>query len=145
MKAGFEGSIGKLAKASSTPVETIRFYQKQRILPIPPSNGSLRRYCQEDLERLEFVKRAKALGFTLREVRSLLDLAQLPAPPCGKVRQKLESRKKDIQEQLAALASMQETLESLLSQCKSLHSPLTKCPILDSLNPPSSEACSKCR
>ena len=78
--------IGDLAKLTDTRVETIRFYEKEGLLPAPGrSNGNYRIYEQGHLNRLSFIRRSRDLGFTLDQVRKLLRLADDRDAPCGEV------------------------------------------------------------
>ena len=67
-------TIGTLARAAQVGVETVRFYQRKGLLEVPSRAGSIRRYDARDLDRLRFVKRAKAAGFTLAEIAELISL-----------------------------------------------------------------------
>jgi MerR family transcriptional regulator, mercuric resistance operon regulatory protein len=67
-------TIGSLAEAGGVGVETIRFYQRRGLLPTPTRDGGIRRYGADDLRRLRFIRQAQAAGFTLEEIRELLDL-----------------------------------------------------------------------
>src|SRR5688572_10363894 len=67
-------TIARLASAGGVGVETIRFYQRRGLLDVPPKAGSVRRYGTSDLERLRFIRQAKAAGFTLEQIRELLAL-----------------------------------------------------------------------
>jgi DNA-binding transcriptional MerR regulator len=144
MKDSFEGSIGQLAKASGTSIETIRFYQREKLIPVPPGSGGLRRYCQEDLNRLSVIKMAKSLGFTLKEVRGLLEMALLPAPPCDRIREKFANQREVIAEQLKALEDMKAAVENILASCRSSGARVDKCPILETMAPSKTPACLRC-
>ena len=67
-------TIGKLAAAGGVGVETIRFYQRKGLLEEPSRDGGIRRYGTEDVRRLKFIRQAQAAGFTLAEIKELLDL-----------------------------------------------------------------------
>src|SRR4028119_102854 len=67
-------TIGQLAAGGNVGVETIRFYQRKHLLATPTREGGIRRYGSEDLRRLRFIKQAQAAGFTLEEIRELLEL-----------------------------------------------------------------------
>ncbi len=67
-------TIGQLAKAGDVGVETVRYYQRLGLLDVPPKTGAVRRYQQEDVRRLQFIRKAKAAGFTLNEILGLLVL-----------------------------------------------------------------------
>lgn len=67
-------TIGRLAAVGGVGVETIRFYQRKRLLQTPTREGAIRRYGADDVRRLRFIRQAQAAGFTLEEIRELLDL-----------------------------------------------------------------------
>lgn len=67
-------SIGKFAVAGDVGVETVRFYQRKGLLEVPPPDGGIRRYGEEDLRRLRFIRKAQAAGFTLEEIKELITL-----------------------------------------------------------------------
>ena len=90
-------TIGKIARRAGVGVETIRFYEREKLLPVPdrdPSSG-YRQYTQATVARLQFITRAKELGFTLREVRELLDL-RLGSASCGPVRVRAEEKVREV-------------------------------------------------
>lgn len=71
-------TIGKLAEMAGVGVETVRFYQRKNLLREPKANGAFRTYNEEDAQRINFIKRAQDLGFTLNEVKELLELNTKP-------------------------------------------------------------------
>lgn len=87
-------TIGRLARSAGVHIETIRYYQRRGLLPLPPKPpGNMRRYPPATLARLRFIKRAQELGFTLREIG---DLLRLSAGECGQTRSLAERKRDDI-------------------------------------------------
>lgn len=109
-------TIGKLAKAAGVNVETIRYYQRRGLLvePAKPLGGH-RRYPDEMVKRLRFIKRAQALGFTLTEVGGLLTLDESCA--CSETRALAARKLALIKQKMADLAAMRHVLGGLLQQC----------------------------
>lgn len=129
MTAGL--SIGRLADEAGVNVETIRYYQRRRLLaePVKPPNGH-RRYAAELVKRVRFIKRAQALGFTLNEIAGLLELH---APNACTRTLALATRKLDIIERkLADLAAMRKALAALMRQCETGRGRVS-CPIIRAL------------
>lgn len=110
-------TIGKLAQMSGVGVETVRFYQRKELLREPKTDGSVRTYNEEDAQRIMFIKRAQDLGFTLSEVKELLELNTKPRMTCGTVKAKTEAKIHEIETKIADLARMKASLEKLASAC----------------------------
>lgn len=110
-------TIGKLAEMAGVGVETVRFYQRKELLREPKANGSVRTYSEEDVQRISFIKRAQDLGFTLSEVKELLELNTKPRMTCGTVKIKAKSKIKEIEEKIADLQRMKTSLEKLEKAC----------------------------
>ncbi|HHK60563.1 MAG TPA: MerR family transcriptional regulator [Desulfobacterales bacterium] len=126
-------TIGRLARQSGVGVETIRFYERQGLLPPPARTpANYRIYPEQDVRRLRFIRRAKALGFTLREIRELLDLRHRPDASKKEVRQRAEAKIADLDRRIEELARIRAALQHLVSACDG-HGPATDCPILDAL------------
>lgn len=125
-------TIGKLASAAEVPIDTVRFYERAGLLkkPIRTASG-YRVYQPADAERLRFIRRAKALGFTLDEIGELLVLndgeGRRPA-----VRAIAAKRLDEIEQKLAELKRMRETLRGLLHECHGDGS-IKGCPIIDAV------------
>ena len=123
-------TIGRLAKAAQVGVETIRYYQRRGLLPVPRSSGAVRRYPAALVDRIAFIKRAQDLGFSLQEVGTLLDLAD--GRNRRAVRTVTTARLEQIRAKLADLTRMRETLDELLERCVSTgHA--HPCPIIEAL------------
>ncbi len=124
--------IGELARAAEVNVETVRYYQRIGLLPTPEKSvGGIRRYRDGDLSRLRFIRRAKELGFSLKDIHALL---QLDKKSCDDVRELAEHKLADVRKRIADLESMAQSLSTMISRCES--SNRTACPIIDSLTPP---------
>src|SRR5262245_16830776 len=110
-------TIGKLAAAAGVGVDTVRFYERSGLLKKAERTPSgYRRYAREDIARLQFVRRAKALGFSLEEVTVLLKLNDGGGRRTA-VRRVAEKRLAEIEQKLAELAQMRDTLRELLHDC----------------------------
>ena len=123
-------TIGRLAEAAGVGVETVRYYQSRGLVRVPADNGGFRVYPAAAIDRIAFIKRAQVLGFTLNEVRSLLDLED------GRNRRAIQSvtekRLRQIEEKLADLHRMRDVLSELLHRCRQA-GPAQTCPIIDTL------------
>ena len=128
-----ELSTGKLAKAADVNVETLRYYEKRGLLPEPPRRDSgYRRYPQESVERLRFIKGAQELGFTLTEIKELLTLRVDENATKGDVRRRAEQKVLQINDKIDALRKMQEALTHLIHECSG-EGPTSDCPILEAM------------
>lgn len=127
-------TIGQVAKAANVHVETLRYYERRGLVPKPPRSASLyRRYPEDTVRRVEFVKHAQELGFALREIRELLSLRAAPRARCADVKARAASKITEIDAKLRALKSMRRALARLVSQCEG-KLPVSACPILESLD-----------
>lgn len=123
--------IGELAKAANVGVETIRYYHRCSLLPLPERvYGSFRRYPPQSLQRLHFIRRAQVLGFTLDEVRTLLQLND--GGSCDTVRSLAEHKLQVIEERLRDLRILRTELRKLTSQCRANRDEAS-CPLVESL------------
>lgn len=110
-------TIGKLAEMAGVGIETVRFYQRKDLLRVPKASSGFRTYCEEDAQRIVFIKRAQDLGFTLIEVKELLELNTKPRATCGTVKIKTTAKIKEIDEKIADLNRMKASLEKLACAC----------------------------
>ena len=124
--------IGAVGKKVGLSVDAIRFYERNSLLPRPPrTDGGFRQYGDSDLETLGFIRRVQDLGFTLREVRDLLELRRNRVPPCAPVRHRLEQKLADVQRKRADLQKLEHELRSALRSCNTeLRKRNAHCPIL---------------
>jgi MerR family transcriptional regulator, mercuric resistance operon regulatory protein len=120
--------IGRLAKQTDANVETIRYYERVRLLPAPARSPSgYRLYRTEHLKRLNFIRRARALGFSIDEVRTLLRLADERKRPCAEVRVVANAHLADVQAKIADLRVMERVLRETVARCadgRRIHCPL---------------------
>ena len=124
-------TIGKLARTAGVTVETVRYYQRLGIFPEPHrARGSIRRYADDALRRLRFIKRAQGLGFSLDEVKLLLALSD--GKHCVETRTLAERKRAVVEEKLADLKAMHDALSGLISAC-SRGGRGFGCPLIDAL------------
>lgn len=126
-----ELTIGRMAAEAGVNVETIRYYQRRGLMTEPekPTNGQ-RRYVDEAVRRVRFIKRAQVLGFTLDEIGSLLKLDQADA--CVETRELAAHKLEIIEGKLVDLEAMRKALTSLLRECH-VGSAKGACPIIHAL------------
>lgn len=125
--------IGQLAKHAGVAVDTVRYYERQGLLPKPQRQASgYRRYTQADVQRLSFIRRAKALGFTLEEITGLLELSARRGEDMAEVKQAAQSRLVAIESRIAELQRIRAGLQQLITDCPG-HGELDACPILAAL------------
>mgnify|MGYP001055567050 CR=1 FL=1 len=125
---------GELAKRAGVNVETLRFYEREGLMPEPPRRMSgYREYPAESVQRIRFIKRAQELGFSLREVRELLALRVEPGTTCADVRQKSQAKVEQVRQKIADLKAIELALQTLTATCSG-EGPLSDCPILDCLD-----------
>lgn len=127
-------TISQLAKHCAVSLETIRYYEREGLLPKPPRSASgYRLFVSADVRRVRFVKRAQELGFSLKEIKELLALRVTPGMTSAPVRKRAEAKIADIEEKLQTLRAMKRALTQLTAACCGDGS-ITECPILESLN-----------
>ncbi len=133
-------TIGKLAQKTGIAVETVRFYERKGLIADPPRGPSsgYREYPAETVQRLRFIRRAKELGFTLREVGELLALRTDTSTSCGEVREQVAGKLGDVRERINDLRRMERALAKLHALCASTD-PLGDCPMLDLLDEPADD------
>jgi len=123
-------TIGHLAREAGVGIETIRYYQKRGLLPVPPAAGAYRHYPRELIARIRFIKRSQELGFSLDEIAQLLMLEH--GGERNAIRAVARERLQQIELKLADLQRMQTTLSALISNCK--HADQAQpCPIIQAL------------
>ena len=121
-------SIARLASAGGVGVETIRYYQRRGLLETPARGDGIRRYGSEDIRRLKFVRQAQAAGFTLDEIKELLDLDS--SEDRSRAHELARARVKALDERIAELKRARDALQRLASECGGSGS--GPCPILAS-------------
>lgn len=127
-------SIGALAKATGTKVETIRWYERVGLLPAPArTSGNYRAYGEAHLIRLSFVRRARDLGFSLDQIRALLDLAEDRGRSCEAVNVIAREHLGEVERKIADLQALRRELASLIGQCQ--QGKVAECRIILALAP----------
>ncbi|MBL8348480.1 MAG: Cd(II)/Pb(II)-responsive transcriptional regulator [Rubrivivax sp.] len=110
--------IGELALASGTPVETIRFYEREGLLPAPArTEGNYRIYAGTNAERLAFIRQCRTLDMTLDEVRVLLSFKDDPRANCGEVNRLLEEHVGHVAVRIRELRALERELRALRARC----------------------------
>ncbi len=124
-------TIGTFARVAGVHVETIRFYQRKGLLPEPDKPyGSIRRYGASDVARVQFVKSAQRLGFSLDEISRLLLLDD--GTHCGEARELGEKKLAGVRAKLADLQRIEAVLVSLVERCRTAQGRIS-CPLIASL------------
>ena len=123
-------TIGKLAAAGGVGVETIRFYQRRGLLDMPQRADGIRRYGSDDVRRLRFIRHAQAAGFTLEEIKELLDLDA--SEDRSRARELANARVKALEVRIADLQRARDALRRLAKECGS--GGTGPCPILASFD-----------
>lgn len=127
-------SIGTLARATGTKVETVRYYERAGLLPAPArTGGNYRAYQQAHLDRLGFIRRARGLGFSLGEVRELLRLSDQPDRSCEEVDRIAREHLAEVERKVADLAALGDELRQLIGQCR--RGTVAECRVIEALAP----------
>ncbi|AKM07505.1 MerR family transcriptional regulator [Pelagerythrobacter marensis] len=125
--------IGELAKATGTKAETIRYYEREGILPVADrTDSNYRDYSDSHLSTLIFVRRARGLGFSMAQVRQLLALSDHEDNPCEDVDQLVRQQMQEVELKIADLTSLHEELQDLLRSCEADR--IKDCRIVESLS-----------
>ena len=129
--------IGIVARRIGLSVDAIRFYERNGLLPRPPrTEGGFRRFGENDVETLAFVRRVQGLGFKLSEIRGLLRLRGSRLQPCAPVQRRLQKKLADVQRKLSDLHKLEHALRLALRGCNNeLRKRDAHCPILREKNP----------
>ncbi len=132
-------TIGQVARLAGIGIETVRYYERQGLIPEPPRTRSgYRQYPEEVVSRLRFIRRAQDLGFALKEINELLNLRLDVAANRAEVRARAEAKIRDIEETIHELQNMWDALTRLTRAC-SAGGPAPGCPILEALKSIGSE------
>ncbi|MCC6127513.1 MAG: heavy metal-responsive transcriptional regulator [Pirellulales bacterium] len=127
-------TIGSVARLAGVGVETVRFYERQGLIEEPPRRLSgYREYNDEVVSQLGFIRRAKNLGFTLKEIKELFSLRHDPSASATDLRQRAGAKIADIEKKISSLRKMRKALVSLTSACR-CRSISTECPLLHALD-----------
>ncbi len=128
--------IGELAKTSNTPIETIRYYEKIGLLNKPERTASgYRMYSNEYIEGLKFIKRAKHVGFSIKEIQDLLYLRhEKHSKTCHDVKDFASKKLVDIEEKISELTNIKNALENIVNSCDGGSNSADHCNILNALD-----------
>ena len=122
--------IGEVAKRSNIGIETIRYYEREGLLLEPERRPSgYRQYDESTVERLDYLRGAKELGFTLAEIRELLELSFAAHVGCDHVRQRAEAKVADIEGKIRSLQRMKRSLGKIVERCRAKNS-TEDCPLV---------------
>ena len=131
MKEPKDSTIGGVARFAGVNVETVRYYQRMGLVPVPKrAYGRFREYPPEIATRVRFIKRAQMLGFTLAEVKNLLALED--GRSCSKAQSLAAMKLATVETRFADLNRMRRTLKNLIAQC-GVGSGRVRCPIIETL------------
>lgn len=124
--------IGTLSKRTGVHIETIRYYERAGVLPRPVrSAAGYRRYSDEDIRRLGFIRRLRELGFSLGIVQALLALVESPRSKCREVRAVAAGHLNEVQAKISDLRRMERVLKAMVASCDRGIAP--ECPIIETL------------
>ena len=127
-------TIGQVAKQAGVGVETVRFYEREGLIEEPPRRPSgYRQYDSDVVRRVRFIRHARELGFTLREIKELLELRIEPDCHCDKVLALAKAKIDDIEQRIRKLQKMKRALSALVRNCEQGR-PSDACPILKALD-----------
>lgn len=126
-------AIGELSRLTGANIETIRYYEKIKLLPAPlRTEGGHRLYGPRERRILAFIRRARELGFTLNEIRALLDLGGPADAPCAEVKEIASHHLREIRAKIADLRKLERLLASTIAKCSGGKAP--DCPVIDILD-----------
>ncbi len=125
-------TISKLAKEAGVGVETIRFYERKKLLKQPsPTRSSFREYRQEDIGRIRFIKRAQEIGFTLAEVAEIVGLEENPRVRCFDLKKRVDHKLHEVEKKIEDLLQMKKSLKRLSSACEKGSASVKECKVSD--------------
>ena len=124
-------TIGQLAQRTGANIETIRYYERIGLLPVALRQGRYRSYDSTDVGRLGFVRRSRELGFSIKEVRALLDLAAGGHSSCAEARELAAIHLHDVRSRIADLRRMERALATTVRACDAGNE--AGCPLIDAL------------
>jgi MerR family copper efflux transcriptional regulator len=126
--------IGEVAERSGVNLQTILYYERQKLLPEPPRLPSgYRMFPEQTVNRIRFIKRAQELGFSLAEIGDLLSIQVDPNKECSNVKRLAEAKIADIEEKIRTLKAMKHVLSGLTKLCPG-QGPSSECPILETID-----------
>ncbi|HSE27111.1 MAG TPA: heavy metal-responsive transcriptional regulator [Gemmatimonadales bacterium] len=129
-------TIGQLAREAGVNIQTVRYYERRRLLPAPARRVSgYRDYDAGALARLRFIRRAQELGFTLAEIAELLALRLDPRTTAADVKARANRKIADVDRKLRDLEQIRDALTHLAGSCRGGRGPTGECPLVEALGP----------
>jgi MerR family mercuric resistance operon transcriptional regulator len=126
--------IGEVAERGGVNLQTIRYYEREGLLPEPPRLASgYRMFPEIAVRRVRFIKRAQELGFSLAEIRDLLSLRDDAGAGARQMRERTKAKIADIEKKIRTLRAIKDALNRMTEKCSGC-GPLSECPILDELD-----------
>ena len=126
-------TIGKLARHGGVNIMTIRYYERRGLLPAPARTTSgYRLYADDAVRRLQFIRQAQLLGFSLTEIQDLLSLRMQPGTTCADIRKRAKEKIVAVENKIEDLVRIKNALAGLASACRG-KGPTAECPILEAL------------
>ncbi len=126
-------TIGQVAHRAGLGVETVRFYERRGLIEEPPRKESgYRQYPEDVVARLRFIRRAKELGFSLKEIAELFSLRVDPDTTCADIKRQAEAKITTMDEKISSMQGIQRALTQLAASCSGT-GPAGDCPILETL------------
>jgi MerR family Zn(II)-responsive transcriptional regulator of zntA len=127
--------IGKLAALAEVSIDTLRYYEREKLIePADRSESGYRLYDKDSARRVHFIKQAQHCGFTLAEIRELLVLRSRDAACCGDVRKRAIEKKLQLEHKIRAMKTMSKALDHLIADCANEAHPVEECTILAALD-----------
>lgn len=124
---------GEVARRANVNKETVRYYEKQDLIPKPDRRRSgYRIFTQRHINQIKFIKRAQQLGFTLSEIKELLELRVDEETSCSEIKEEAKLKYQDVTQKIKDLRQIQETLVDLIDSCSG-GGTIEDCPILEAL------------
>ncbi|HHL42399.1 MAG TPA: heavy metal-responsive transcriptional regulator [Hellea balneolensis] len=124
-------TIGKLAKECGVNIDTIRYYERQNLIePEGRSLSGYRNYSRHSVNRLRFIRKTQSLGFTLKEIKNLLEITEQEDADCGDIRECARAKIAEIKPKIQDLQKIKKGLEALANYCPGRGKPLSECTIL---------------
>lgn len=127
-------TIGKAAKEAGISVEALRFYERRGLIPEPARNhAGYRQYLPETIKRLHFIRRAKEVGFTLKDIEELLQISANPDSACLDIKRRAQRKIEEADRKIQDLQKIRDALESLTRDCETSAN-TSECPLLAALD-----------
>jgi len=125
--------IGEVARRADVNKDTVRYYEERELIPKPDRRRSgYRIFTWRHIDQIKFIKRAQQLGFTLNEIKELLELRMDEETSCSEIRKEAQAKYQDVSKKIEDLRRIKKTLTDLIDSC-SKAGPVGDCPILEAL------------